>query len=1334
MKRGVSILTSAVRLLAAFSTSAFALHAQPAPELDHGFLQPPPSARPRTLWMWMNGNVTADGITRDLEAMRRAGLGGALIFNVGEYIPQGPVDYGGEAWLKLMTHAAREADRLGLQLAMHNCPGWSSSGGPWITPAMAMQQLVWSETKIAGPRRGAIDLPRPYTNLGFYRDIGVLAFPSLPGEERPFAELLSRITDDQGASVEKKLLTDRDFATSVTAGPDHPLVFAFTEPFEARAISISYSAGGSTLSFTLEAGDDGTNFHPVKRLTPASPRAIEIGSLADNFEPVRARYFRLTPARARAVGEVELYHSARIPGWNYKANFAYRSARQDGPPPEVAKEFAIDPAQVIDLTGKMDAQGRLQWNAPPGSWTILRLGHTASGRRNIAAPDAGVGLECDKLSRAATQFHFEHGLGGLLKALGPLAGKSFTGLEVDSYEVGMQNWTAGFETEFKTRNGYDLLRYLPAMTGRCVGDAEISERFLWDLRRTQAEMVADNYYGELRELCGRRGMKLYVEPYGAGPGPYDELQIAGRADVPMGEFWAHFPWDDTPSVRLAASAAHVHGRPIVAGESFTATEEQSRFLDYPYALKTTGDLAFSLGLNQMFFHRFAHQPHPTAAPGMTMGPWGFNFDRNNPWFEKSSPWLEYLARCQFLLQQGTFVADVLYFTGEGSPQMSKRLTPELPPGYNFDAVDAEVLLGKVRVDNGRIVLPGGASYRLLLLPDDLKSMTPELLRKLRDLVAEGATLVGPKPGFSPSLRGYPASDAEVRQIADKLWGTAANSGSRVFGRGRVLESLASDEGRSRLGPGDFAYAGHNDDAALIWLHRRMNDADVYFVANRQRRSEDALCGFRVSEKRPQFWRPETGKIEDVAVYDYDAGRDHVFVPIHLVPAESVFMVFRSAPSEPAVKTVMRNGAAVISVTGRDSHLPNASAGLTDNFTVAAWIKPDTDLYPLPRESVTGRVDQNGKSYVVPVPENSGRRPGREETPTNAMFLDGHAAMGIAAGRNGVIVIEASSNSAPAVLVSRTPISGWTHLAVVYRDGKPSLYLNGKLDREGLKSGRIVHPGAGAPPPRRLVNYFDGDMTAPEVFPESLSEEKISELAARGLPEPEAPPPIEVQLGANGKVEAQVWQPGKYSLDNGDSVNVTNVPGPGAIAGPWQVAFPPVSGAPAGIALTNLISLHRSVDPGVRYFSGTASYRTSFEAPPDATANGRRLWLDLGRVAVIAEVRLNGRDLGTLWKPPFRVDITGAAHAGTNELEVRVTNLLVNRLIGDEELPPENEYDPRTRAIARLPDWFKVGKPKPPGGRVTFATWHYYAKGDPLVESGLLGPVRLLTSITATFKP
>jgi hypothetical protein len=1315
------IWKSASRRFALLALAAVAVLSpgQSPTELERGFRQPPASARPRTLWMWMNGNVTADGITRDLEAMRRAGLGGALIFNIGEYIPKGPVDYGGQAWLQLMAHAAREADRLGLEIGMHNCPGWSSSGGPWITPEMAMQQLVWSETKIAGPRRAMLDLPQPYTKLNHYRDVCVLAFPSLAGEERPFADRLSRITIGQGASVDKALLTDGNLATGVHVDPQNPLVLQFAEPFEARAITVFPNAGGSTVSFALECGDDGVTFRNVASLTPPGPRAIEEAPLVESFGPVRARFFRLTPVRPRDVTEVELHSASRIAGWSYRADFSHRAARQEALPAEPAKEFVIDPASVRDLTGLTDRQGRLTWEVPPGAWTILRFGHTASGRQNIAAPDTGVGLECDKLSPAGVEFHFKHGLGKLMETLGPLAGKSFNGLEVDSYEVGMQNWTTAFPEEFRARNGYELRCYLPAMTGRFVGSADVSERFLWDIRRTHAQMVADYYYGRLRELCRQYGLKLYVEPYGAGPGPYDELQIAARADTPMGEFWAHFPWDDTPSLRLAASAAHVYGQSAVAGESFTAAEEQSRYLDYPYALKTIGDFAFSLGLNQMFFHRYAHQPHPTAVPGMTMGPWGFHFDRNVTWFEQSSSWLDYLARCQSVLQPGQFVADVLYFTGEGSPQVSKRAVPELPPGYNFDAASADVLLSPVRVENGRIVLPDGMSYRLLALPADLKNMTPELLRRLQDLVAEGATLVGPKPSFSPSLRGYPESDDEIRRLGAELWGKA-NAAGRAAGRGTVFAAQPLLDVLSRLGlKPDFEYSSRQPDASLVWLHRRVGDADVYFVANRQRRSEDVVCTFRVAGKRPEFWQPETGQVRSAAVYRIEDGRTHV--PLHLDPAESVFVVFRDPADAKPVRWVAKDGVRVTEAEPFPRPMTDRASAITNSFTIAAWVKPDTDMMFMPAESPQGQIQEMGRSYVVTAPEGE------------LLYGPGHAAMGVAAGRNGVIVVERSSDRAWAVLVSTTPLSGWTHLALVYRDGKPSLYQNGEFIREGLASGRVIHPGIGAPPPpRRIVYYFDGDMTQPELFAEPLTAERIAGLAAKGLPKPDDPQSVELSRRADGDVEALVWQAGTYSLDDGHSLAAPDILPPTELRGPWQVAFPPSSGAPARLSLPELVSLHKYSDPAVRYFSGVATYTHAFETPAGFLSQDKRVFLDLGRVQVSAEVRVNGRNLGILWKPPYRVDVTDAVRAGRNRLEIRVANLWSNRLIGDETLPPENEYNPSNRAIERLPEWFAKGQPKPPGGRTTFVTWHFYTKEEPLLESGLLGPVRLRTAARRVF--
>jgi hypothetical protein len=1272
--------------------------------------------------MWMNGNVTADGITRDLQAMKRAGLGGALIFNIGEFIPKGPVDYGKQEWLDLMTHAARESDRLGLELAMHNCPGWSSSGGPWITPEMSMQRLVWSETKVVGGTNLNLRLPRPFTRLNFYRDISVLAFPSLPGEEKAFAESLVSIRNSSEA-IEKSLLTDGDLDTMVQASPDNPLVLEFPEPFTARAITVLYTSGGGTIGFNLESSDDGTNFKPVVRLSPVTPRAIEDASLVETFEPVSARFFRVIPSRPRGVCEIELHAAPRIPAWNYKANHSFRSARQEGTSRPVTPEFTIDPERIENLTGLIDADGRLSWNAPAGNWTIVRFGHTPRGQENIAAPDAGIGLECDKMSRKATAFHFEHGLGPLMKALGSLAGKAFTGIEIDSYEVGVQNWTAGFENEFREINGYDITKYLPSMTGRYVGDAEVSERFLWDLRRTHARLVADCYYGELREIGAKHGLRLFAEPYGAGPGAYDELQIAGRVDVPMGEFWAHFPWDDMSSIRLAASAAHVHGRTLVAGEAFTSTEEQSRFLDYPFALKATGDLAFSLGLNQMYFHRYAHQPHPSALPGMTMGPWGFNFDRNNTWFEKSSGWLAYLARSQFMLQQGGFLTDVLYFTGEGSPQMSKRIVPEMLRSFQFDAVDAEVLLKGGRVENGRIQLAGGASYRLLALPPGLESMTPELLRKLRDLVSNGATLVGSKPRFSPTLRGYPASETEFQQIADKLWPGAGESRNPVtVGRGTVYPSQTISDVLAQLNVlPDFEFTGREADAEIVWLHRRVGDADVYFVANRQRRDEEVLCSFRVVGKQPELWRPESGVIEMPALYDSGGGRTRL--PLRLKPSESVFVVFRKPADSSAIAWVARDGIKLIETDFaqilRDRESVASDHNLTNHFTITAWIKPDSDMMGIPQEG--GSVAENGKGWVVPPPEG------------DRLHGAGHSALGIAAGRNAVLVAERTTGKLVATLVSRTALSGWTHLALVCRNGKPGLYLNGKLDREGRASGSIVHPGVGAAPDAgKTIYYFDGDMTKPEVSREVFTAEQISALAASGLPDAEMPAGIKIRRSRNGGIEANVWQPGKYTLANGRSIEIGDLPAPVELNGPWHLDFPEGLGAPRHLILTNLVSLRMHGDSGVRHFSGTAAYQTTFELNAESLGNRRRHWLDLGRVAVIAQVRVNGVERGLLWNPPYRVEITDALRPGKNQVELRVTTLLANRMIGDEALPIENEYNPRTRAIVRFPDWYRAGEAKPAGGRVTFSAWRFFNPGDPLVESGLLGPVRILTSASAEF--
>lgn len=1298
--------------------------------LEAGFRNPPRSASPKTWWHWMNGNITATGITADLEAMRRVGLSGFQIFNVGSRTPAGPVLFFSPEWFELTEHAAKEAERLGLDFAMHNCPGWSSSAGPWITPELAMQQLVWSESFVTGGKPVDLMLPQPYTKLHYYRDAMVVAFPSLAGETRPLRETIRAATSSDGP-VDAGVLTDGDFSKGIDVQPgasSQPgfLQLEFIEPIQVRSIavygvSLASSGSSSAAEITVEGSRDGTHYQHVCQIRIPSTGGVTDIPGTETFPAVSLRYLRLAMRQHSRISQLRISAAARIPGWHYKNN----SASRGGPGTDTASapRFAADVprdsiiavASVQDLSQHMDSEGRLRWDAPAGNWTILRLGQTPTGRHNSSAPEGGTGLDCDKYDRAGIDFHFQHMFERILPMLGPLTAKGFAGSVIDSFEVGMQNWTAQFPNEFQRRAGYDLRKYVPAMTGRVVGSAEESERFLWDVRRIQADLIADNYYGRFAELCRQNGLKSFAEPYAGGP--FDEMQIGSRVDVPMAEFWQG--GSNHRSVRLAASVGHVYGRAVVGAESFTGNPEYSKWQEHPYSLKAQGDWMYAQGLNQFIFHRYAQQPHSDAVPGMTMGCYGIHFDRTNTWFDQAGEWIRYLSRCQYLLQQGLFVADLLYFEGENAPVEAPplgALQPAPPQGHDWDAIDSGAILTRVRIDAGQIVLPDGMSYRVLVLRDDAR-VSLNLMRKIRDLVHQGMCLVGAKPKGSPSLIGYPESDDEVRRIADELWGTTEEAGviERKIGSGRIFWGQPLSEVLRKLeARPDFEFTSRANDTQVYYLHRRIGESDVYFLSNHKRRAEDLVCTFRVDGKRPEFWDPATGSVRPADVYDVAAGR--VRLPLHMDPAGSLFVVFRSPARSERVLSIDRDGSTILSSEpfGAPKTAPNRD--VTDNFTVSVWVKPELDT-PLP---TAGQAPLSAPaSYVFFPPQGE------------AVYGDGHACCGLLAGRNGVGIYERSRAGVLPVLTAQIGIAGWTHLAVVYKDGVPSLYVDGRLLQHGQKSGRVVHPGIreanlgyGAP-------SFNGDMTEPELFREPLDEERIRELAAAGLSSPAEPPAIELVRGTDSGL--LFWQDGRYLVRaaNGKEliVRISGTGKPREFTGPWDVTFQPQRGAPHGVRLSELVSLHRNPDPGVRYFSGTAAYSTTVAVSSEVFDPYKRWYLDLGRVEVIAEVSINGRNLGTLWKPPYILDVTEAVHPGNNSLEVRVTNLWPNRLIGDEYLPAEYEYSDKGRSIKdigeikRIPDWFLQNKPKP-GDRVTFSTWKHYSKNSPLLEAGLLGPVRL----------
>jgi hypothetical protein len=1040
---------------------------------------------------------------------------------------------------------------------------------------------------------------------------------------------------------------------------------------------------------------------------------VEFPSSA-SFPAVQAKFYRIVSLYALSITDVRLSGGARIPHWTHQANFTRNRGFGAGGV-EVPKGSIIDPSKVIDITPYMDDRGRLIWEAPAGTWTVLRIGQTTTGHENHPAPDGGLGLECDKFSREAYDFHFDHFFKDLLEALGPLAARGLAGGLIDSYETGMQNWTKDFPQEFAKRRGYDLRKYLPAMTGRVVESNEVSERFLWDIRRTCADLMGDNYYGRFAERCHQYKMKAYAEPYSGGP--FEELQSGAHLDVPMGEFWVG-QGNNNYSVKLNGCIGHVFGKPVVGAESFTGDQRFAMWQNYPYQMKGQGDVMYTQGLNEFIFHRNAMQPHPTAVPGMTMGPWGWECDRTNSLYGGLAGWLQYAARSQNMLRQGTLVADLVYYAGPevpvDTPVFPDHLKPTPPEGYYYDVANEEAILTRMKAQNGRIVLPDGLSYRVLILPED-KRLGLEVLRKVRDMVKEGVALVGPKPQVNPGLTGYPISDSELHQIADEIWGdlNGSTSTERSYGKGRVFWGLPLTTVLDKLNiKPDCDMTSRSGDAPLNFLHRRVGDADVYFVSNRRRRAEDVVCTFRVQGKRPELWNAETGEISPLNVYEQvDAG---IRVPLQLSPAEAVFVVFRSPAPAKHIRSISRGGDTIVATDPFPVFEEGRHRDVTNDFTLSVWIKPDLDVILTPKGNVSKYIPM--RSFVICPPEG------------DTVYGPGHVSAGLTAGRNGVVAIERAHMSWKTVVSVPMPIAGWAHVALVYEAGAPSLYVDGKLVGSGEASGSVVHPGLNDARERSGAEYFDGDMSDPELFRGRRGDGLIQELVAGRIPSPIEPPAIEWATGATPSL--LIWRDGSYELHDGgatSTVNITGINPSAEIGGPWKVTFPPNLGAPPEVTLPKLISLHKHSDPGVKYFSGTATYSNEIMVPAGSVDGYKRLFLDLGWVHVVAQVRINGHDLGMLWKPPFRLDITSAVHNGANNLEVLVTNQWVNRLIGDEQLPPENEYAPGGN-IKVIPDWYLQGKPKPPGGRTTFATWRHFDKDSPLLVSGLVGPVRLRTAV------
>ncbi|MFV9551387.1 glycosyl hydrolase [Algibacter sp. PT7-4] len=949
----------------------------------------------------------------------------------------------------------------------------------------------------------------------------------------------------------------------------------------------------------------------------------------------------------------------------------------------VSNEAIISKKNIINLTSKLSEDGVLHWEVPKGSWIILRLGHTPIGTTNRPAPPEAKGLEVDKMSKKALDAYWETGVQPIIDKLGDLVGTTVNNCLIDSYEVETTNWTTGFDSQFKDLRGYDLTTYLPTLAGYYVESGEVSERFLWDFRRTIGDLITENYYGHFAELCHKNKLKFSVEPYW---GPFDNMQVGATGDIVMCEFWSGgYPFFDSP--KFVSSIAHLNGSSIVGAESFTGIGGWNK---HPANLKSIGDRAWAEGITRFVFHTYVHQPWDVA-PGLALSYHGFDFNRLNTWWSQSKGYMDYLARSQYLLQQGKNVADVLVFTGESSPNTG-FIKPEIKAmGFDYDLIGANKLKD-LAAKNGTIYSSVGNTYNLLVLPES-DFIKPETLEKIKVLVAGGAKVIGKKPMQSPSLSNYPNCDKEVTTFVNELWSKG------------LVKEISIEEALSDKTP-DFKIES-SDNSDLSFIHRKTANADIYFIANARKESREITARFRVSGKQPELWNSEKGTIKDLVVFKENEDGTTT-VSLSLGMEESVFIIFK--------KTVKSN------------HLLEVSAELE-----FAQKEPLSNLEIVKAEYGTflqeGLIDITDKV-------NKAIKNGTLDFKMNRAFCDCDPAMGY----KKKFRMEYQIDSTKKQLYAEER----EHIAID-SEGKELKVLKavfGKFKAETIgipehyktfdvteKIKILIDSGTyNIWVSNQLIDnkIAEGDKVVLKIRYKTDGEERtvfIPKGQFLKLSKDIAKPKLEFK---NDTINWTTPYTGtlNYTIASGKTkiAKVKSVSKPMELFGAWEVSFLLNSGTSKKETFPHLISWTDAKGEAIQHFSGTASYKKDFILLEEHLQSNKSLTLDLGSVSVIAEVIINGKNAGVLWKAPFRMKIDEFVKKGKNTLEVKVTNLWSNRLIGDEKL--SLDYSRNDKRAKPLPDWL-LNKTERPSKRTTFASWNHYTKNDDLQISGLLGPVKLI---------
>lgn len=899
-------------------------------ELERGFVDPPESIQTSVYWYWISDNISKEGTVKDLHAMKKAGINRAFIGNIGiNGLPYGNIKMLSDEWWEILHTALKTATELDIEIGIFNSPGWSQSGGPWVKPEQSMRYLASTEVAVKGPQKITQQLKKPHE---MFQDVKIIAMPSINDEERSFSYKNMEISTSYAALMNSKpgvimsippylpdlsLLTDNNPRTGISL-PDNNVTITFIaeKPFTARSLTIRTTPAPFRADAELKVKGDHNEFTTLSRFVinrsnpalnvgfdPYAPITISLpATTAQEFELVlnyQSKGAGLAEVNLSTIPRVERYsektlakmHPTPLPYWD-----AYIWPEQ----PEVDnKELMIMGNQVLDITDKMSPDGTLNWDVPEGEWKILRMGMTPTQVTNSPASPEATGLEIDKMSKKWVASHFDQFIGEILRKIPEADRKTFKVVVQDSYETGGQNFTDNMMEEFKERYGYDPLPYLPVFRGYVVNSPQESDRFLWDIRKMVADKVAYDYVGGLRDVSHQHGLTTWLENYGHWGFPGEFLMYGGQSDEIGGEFWSQGELGDIEN-RAATSAGHIYGKNKISAESNTSGGPA--YSRYPAMMKQRTDRFFAEGINNTLLHVYIMQPYEDKNPGVNAW-FGNEFDRKNTWFSQLDLFTQYLKRSNFMLQQGLNVADVAYFIGEDTPKMTGVTDPPLPAGYQFDYINAEVIMRDMIVKDGLLTLPHGTQYKILVLPQQ-ETMRPELLAKMKELVYQGACVLGPAPDHSPSLENQPEADLQVREMAGELWGEidGVNLKKRKYGKGEIMSGLTLEEVFEFLQlPPDCRIP---EDRSIHYGHRSMGGIDIYFISNQTGEEKVIHPEFRVTGKQPELWDATSGSIRILPAFEIK--KQTTSIPIKLAPYESSFVVFRKKTQKSNLTDIVDN--------------------------------------------------------------------------------------------------------------------------------------------------------------------------------------------------------------------------------------------------------------------------------------------------------------------------------------------------------------------------------------------------------------------------------------------